>query len=179
MRTSDHQPTYSHLGTLSSGPIRIEMHLLTMKLPSILLASLATAVPLQKRALSSEDISFLHLVQHLGYIESHFFSTTCDTFSDNDPSATGFPAGLQAALCLIAEQKANEVGAIGSTLQSNGAESIPPCTYVAPSTDPIDVVYTALGLTYIGLGAYIGGSGVSSLPCLCIQIKLTHVPAFE
>ncbi|KAK4544503.1 hypothetical protein LTR36_004075 [Oleoguttula mirabilis] len=148
----------------------------------VLLATAAFAAPFQKRALSSNDQSVLDLALYLEHLEFALYYGGCNNFTDSAYTTAGFPNGFRENICVIgmllvlshwlvrfqlngwallaAQHEAAHIAAISSILAANGATVNPPCTYNFQNTSPKDFVELASFITNVGIGAYLGGSGL-------------------
>ncbi|KAF2091305.1 hypothetical protein K490DRAFT_183, partial [Saccharata proteae CBS 121410] len=122
------------------------------------LLSLAAAAPLEKRALSDNDVAVLQLAHYLENLEYTLYSGGYDNFTDAQYTAAGFPAGFRDGVGLTAQQEAIHRDTLASVLSSNGQMPLPACTYSFPYSDPKTFVSLANMITTVGIGAYLGGA---------------------
>jgi len=122
------------------------------------LAAAVAAAPLQKRALSADDIAVLSLANYLENLERALYTGGFNNFTDAQYTAEGFPAGFRANVGVIAQHETQHAATIASILEANGAPAIPPCTYSFPYNSPTSFVDLANMITTVGIGAYLGGS---------------------
>ena len=77
-----------------------------MYFPSLSLAlsllPLVSAVPLAKRALSTNDTSVLQLALYLEHLELSLYTGGYENFTDAEYTAAGFPAGFRENVGVIA-----------------------------------------------------------------------------
>lgn len=67
------------------------------------LLSLAFAVPLEKRALSTNDVNTLQLALYLEHLEFVLYSSGFDNFTEAQYEAAGFPPGFRDNVGVIAQ----------------------------------------------------------------------------
>lgn len=72
------------------------------------LLPLALTAPLEKRALSTTDVSVLQLALFLEHLELNLYSGGCKNFTDAQYMAQGFPPGFRENVCVIAEVREPE-----------------------------------------------------------------------
>lgn len=117
-----------------------------------------SASPITKRALSDNDINTLQLAHYLELLELNLYTGGCNNFTDDQYTATGFPAGFRENVCVIASHEAIHATALASILEANGVTPLPQCTYTFHYSDPKSFVSLANMVTTVGIGAYLGGS---------------------
>ena len=74
---------------------------------SLACCALAATTPIEKRqditSLSNGDASILDLALYLEHLEYALYNGGCDSFTDADYTAAGFPSGFRTQVCLTAE----------------------------------------------------------------------------
>lgn len=133
-----------------------------MRLTLITLAATSLAVPLTKRALTPNDQAVLSLALYLEHLEHALYSGAHDNFTDAQFTSAGFPAGFRDNVGVIAGHEQQHADTIAAILEANGAPDVPPCTYNFPYADPTSFVSLSNMITSVGIGAYLGGSKVST-----------------
>ncbi|KAI9705118.1 MAG: hypothetical protein M1836_006901 [Candelina mexicana] len=118
----------------------------------------ASAVPLEKRALSQSDIDTLQLALYLENLEFSLYTGGFNNFDDAAYRAQGFPPGFRDNVGVIAQQEGIHIRTISTVLSNNGVKPVPKCEYTFNYTDPISFVSLANMITTVGIGAYIGGA---------------------
>lgn len=80
-----------------------------------LIVSYVVSSPIQRRALSQNDIIGLQLASHLENLELSLYTNGCEGITDVQWIAAGFPATFQQDICAIAEVCFNQDGIIPIT----------------------------------------------------------------
>lgn len=146
------------------------------------LVSLSLAHPVEKRAnelppvASATDESVLQLALYLEHLEYALYSGGYEKFSEAQYVAEGFPAGFRDNVGLIAQvrctdalgngnanssqHEATHAATITAILEKAGYTPVPNCTYTFPYNSPTTFVDLANMITSVGIGAYLGGSGL-------------------
>ncbi|KAI5212532.1 hypothetical protein AUEXF2481DRAFT_255773 [Aureobasidium subglaciale EXF-2481] len=129
--------------------------------PSILLhlslaVSFAASIPIQRRALSQNDIIGLQLAGYLENLELSLYSGGCEGFTNVQWATDGFPATFQQDVCAIAEQQQNQTEFISTTLETNGIPAPQACSYSLSYDSPTSFVLLANQITSLSLGYYLG-----------------------
>ncbi len=124
---------------------------------------LASAIPLEKRqSITSTDATVLQLALYLEHLEYAFYSGGCNSYTEAQFQASGFPAGFRKQICVTAQvrndlalenlitmliyilqQEQTHIDTISKVLTTNGQTPIPVCTYTFPYSDPKSFVALA------------------------------------
>lgn len=115
-----------------------------------LLSSYALAAPLVERqamSLSADDIAVLQLAHYLENLEYALYSGGYSSYTDEQYTAAGFPAGFRANVGLTAQQELTHAETLASVLSAGGQTPLPACTYTFPYSDPVSFVDLANMIT--------------------------------
>ncbi|KAK6000092.1 hypothetical protein QM012_004080 [Aureobasidium pullulans] len=143
----------------------------------VLTISYAASSPIQRRALSQNDITGLQVASYLENMELSLYTDGCERIDNAQWLAAGFPSTFQHDICTIAQQQQNQTGYISSMLETNGISAPQACNYAFSYDTPTAFVRLANQITTISLGYYLGSLNEFSPELQTVAASLGSVEA--
>ncbi|KAK8865670.1 hypothetical protein IAR55_000815 [Kwoniella newhampshirensis] len=127
---------------------------LSALLPLLTLTS-ALLGPHQLHSRSVSDTQILQYALTLEHLESTFYSTALDRFSESDFTAAGYPSWVRGRISQIAEHERQHVDLLSGAL---GKDKVDACQYKFPYDDVKGFVGLSSVLESVGVSAYLGAA---------------------
>lgn len=116
-----------------------------------------TTVVAYTDAMYKNDLNALNFALVSEQLESNFYNTYLDNFTEADFSAAGFPgATTRSYFILIREYESTHASFIRNTITQRGGSPVPPCSYMFNVTTVLDFVQLSRTFENTGVKAYDG-----------------------